>query len=73
MKITIHGTTGSEHIIERDKVDKFIEEHVLPGQHFSVGDMQPTGWYEREYLKASDSHKGNQIWNTIGATLTQAV
>ncbi len=52
MKITIHREPEVEILIERDKIDKFVENHISSGEFFIVGNMYPDGWYEREYRKA---------------------
>ncbi len=58
MKIIIHrqnhdGTFADiEHLVERDKLDEFIEKNIQPNEYFTVGNMYPDGWYEREYRKA---------------------
>ena len=54
MKVTIchKNNTKTEHLVERDELDRFVETHLLPGQYFTVGNMYPDGWYEREYRKA---------------------
>ena len=52
MKITIHRTPELVALVPRDQVDQYIAQNVRPGEYFTVGNMYPDGWYEREYRKA---------------------
>ncbi len=52
MKITIHRIPEVVALVERDKVDAFIQKNIESGEYFTLGNMYPDGWYEKEYRKA---------------------
>ena len=37
MKITIHTTPETEHLVPRDEVDKWVKDNVPAGTHFTIG------------------------------------
>ena len=49
MKITIHATPETEHLVPREEVDKWIRDNVPAKVYFTIGGVAPAE-PDRTYL-----------------------